>query len=153
MKSRDLVRALLLTVVFGSLGVFAWQRSQVPASQPPVGDVAANADVVATYFTTDVRCDSCRTIEALSQRAVVEGFPAEVAAGKVVFRVINTDLPEHAHYVDRYSITNKIVVVSHQRAGKEVDWKGLQDVWVHFHEPDEFLAYVREPIRAYLAGQ
>lgn len=194
MNSRQLIRSILLVVVFGSLGVFAWQRSQtsasssptalpaspailssnppaadgnlpVPAaiesgaiSQPavppaPVVDPAAKADVVATYFTTNVRCVSCRTIEALSQRAVVEGFPTEVAAGKVVFRVINTDLPEHAHYVDHYAITNKIVIVSHQRDGKEVEWKGLQDVWVHFHEPDTFLTYVREPIRAFLAGK
>ena len=160
MNARSLVRSILLVVVFGSLAVFAWQRSQASANTPPVAvqaapatlvDPAAQADVVATYFTTDVRCDSCRTIEALSQRAVVEGFPAEVAAGKVVFRVINTDRPEHAHYVDHYSITNKIVVVSHQRDGKEVAWQGLQDVWVHFREPDEFLPYVREPIQAFLA--
>lgn len=162
MNSRQLIRSILLIVVFGSLGVFAWQRSQTSASNPPVAvqaapapvvDAAAKADVVATYFTTNVRCESCRTIEALSQRAVVEGFPTEVAAGKVVFRVINTDLPEHAHYVDHYEITNKIVIVSHQRDGKEVEWKGLQDVWLHFHEPDTFLTYVREPIRAFLAGK
>ena len=106
---------------------------------------------MVTYFTTDVRCDSCRRIEALSQRAVLEGFPDEIAAGRVVFRVINTDLPENAHFVDRYAITNKIVVVSHQQGGDEVGWKGLQDVWLHLDEPDEFLPYVREPIRAYLA--
>ena len=155
MNLRTATTSLLLLIVFGSLAVFAWQRlrptAATAATDADAARRAAAATVLVTYFTTDVRCDSCRTIEALSQRAVVEGFPAEVAAGKVVFRVINTDRPEHAHYVDHYSITNKIVVVSHQRDGKEVAWQGLQDVWVHFREPDEFLPYVREPIQAFLA--
>lgn len=192
MNPRQLVSSLLLVAVFGSVGVFAWQRSQRAAAKPPTDvpapavpaptapqvadgnaptpaadaaaekpavpavpavDAAAKADVVVTYFTTNVRCESCRKIEALSRRAVVEGFPAELASGRVVFRVINTDEPEHAHYVDRYEITNKIVIVSHQQGGKEVEWKGLQDVWLHLDEPDEFLPYVREPIKAYLAGK
>jgi hypothetical protein len=192
MNSRQLVSSLLLVVVFGSVGVFAWQRSQRPSGNPPsdvqapvapapanpsipadkaptpvadaaaekpavpsvpVTDAAAKADVVVTYFTTNVRCDSCRKIEALSRRAVLEGFPEQVAAGRVAFRIVNTDEPEHAHYVDHYSITNKIVIVSHQRDGKEIEWTPRQDVWLHFEEPPEFFAYVREPIQAYLAAK
>jgi len=170
MNVRNLVSSLLLVVVFGSVGVFAWQRSQGrpvaarPAAAPsaaesptpgpvPAVDVATAAEVLVTYFTTNVRCVSCRTIEALAQRAVAEGFVEDVAAGKVAFRVVNTDLPEHQHFVDHYKITNKIVIVSHQRDGREVEWTPRQDVWVHFHEPETFFAYVREPIRAYLAAK
>ena len=43
MNSRQLIRAILLIVVFGSLGVFAWQRSQTPASNPPIAVQAAPA--------------------------------------------------------------------------------------------------------------
>lgn len=161
MNARKIVTMLLLVVVFGSLGVFAWRRSgQASAERPdpsvaaaPAGSDAAcaAAQVLVTYFTTKVRCESCRTIEALARRAVAEGFADEVAAGRVVFRVVDTDLPEHAHFVDHYEIANKTVIVSHQRDGREIDWTGRQDVWLHLDDPETFFAYVREPIRDYLA--
>lgn len=159
MNHRTATTALLLLIVFGSLAVFAWRHLRpTPATAAATTDAAAArreaaATVLVTYFTTDVRCDSCRTIEALTQRAVQEGFRDELAAGQVVFRVVNTDRPEHRHFVDHYEIANKTVIVSHQRQGHEVAWTGRQDVWLHFEEPETFFAYVREPIRAYLTAK
>jgi hypothetical protein len=37
------------------------------------------------------------------------------------------------------------------RDGRETEWTGRQDVWLHFEEPEAFFTYVREPIRSYLA--
>lgn len=165
MTIRNLVTITLLVVVFGSLGVFALRRGGQPPAEAPSQHASATqggsvdaaaavaAKVLVTYFTNNIRCESCRTIEALALRAVAEGFPAEAAAGTVKFRVINTDLPEHEHFVDHYAITNKIVIVSHQREGREVEWTACQDVWLHFDEPEAFFAHVREPIRTYLAGK
>jgi len=157
MATKGIVRGVLLAIVVGSLAFVALRgrgAGEVAAnggSEPSAAAVAA-AKVVVTYFTTDVRCVSCRTIEALAQRAVVEGFPTELARGEVVFRIVNTDRPEHAHFLERYQITNKTVVVSHQQDGKELAWTGRQEVWSLFKEPERFLAYVREPVKAYLGG-
>ena len=164
MSARNLVTITLLLVVFGSLGVFALRRGGQPQGEARRQDEAATqggnvdaaaaaAKVLVTYFTSNTRCESCRTIEALAMRAVAEGFPAEAGAGTVKFRVVNTDQPEHEHFVDHYAITNKIVIVSHQREGREVEWTACQDVWLHFDEPEAFFAHVREPIRAYHAGK
>ncbi len=152
MNARAILRLVLLLVVVGSLVVWVARRGSPPraAPDPAAAAAAAQARVLVTYFTTDVRCASCKTIEELSRRAVLEGFAAEVARGEVAFRVVNTDRPEHRHFVDRYEITNKVVIVSRQVAGEEVEWTPRQDVWLHFDEPDEFFAYVREPIRTYL---
>jgi hypothetical protein len=157
MATKGIVRGVLLAIVVGSLAFVALRgrgAGEVAAnggSEPSAAAVSA-AKVVVTYFTTDVRCVSCRTIEALAQRAVVEGFPAELARGEVVFRIVNTSRSEHAHFVEHYGITNKTVVVSHQQDGKELAWTGRQEVWGLFKEPDRFLAYVREPVRSYLGG-
>ena len=157
MNLRTATTSLLLLIVFGSLAVFAWQRlrptAATAATDADAARRAAAATVLVTYFTTDVRCDSCRTIEALPQRAVHEGFRDELATGQVVFRVVNTDRPEHRHFVDHYEIANKTVIVSHQREGHEIAWTGRQDVWLHLDEPENFFAYVREPIRAYLTAK
>jgi hypothetical protein len=151
--TRTILRAALLLLVAGSLGAWIVRRSEVSAEVPAdaaAPTAVAGAKVVVTYFTTDVRCTSCRKIEELSRRAVEEGFPAALADGSVVFRVINTDRNEHKHFVDHYSITNKIVIVSHQRSGREVDWEPCQDVWLLLDDPEEFFAYVRQPIHDYL---
>lgn len=152
MHGKSILRCSLLLVVFGSLGVYFVQRSDAKstaATTPALHDIG-KAEVVVTYFTTDVRCTSCLTIEELSRRAIEEGFPAEVGDGRVVFRVLNTDRPENAAYKDHYELANKTVIVSHQANGREVAWSNRQDVWLLLDEPEPFFAYVREPVRGYL---
>ena len=153
MNTQSILRWTLLLVVFGSVGVYAWQKAHKVDSEPEREATAPDtsaATVVVTYFTTDVRCDSCRTIEKLSRQAIEQGFPSEIASGKVVFRMLNTDRAANEHFLDDYEIANKTVIVSHQKNGKETEWQNRQDVWLLLEEPDEFLAYVREPVRRYL---
>ena len=136
----------------GACCVYAVRKAgaRAPAAPTPALHDVGKAEVVVTYFTTDVRCTSCLTIEELSRRAIEQGFPAEVADGRVVFRVLNTDRPENAVYKDHYELANKTVIVSHQANGREVAWTNRQDVWLLLDEPEPFFAYVREPVRGYL---
>ncbi|MCA8944399.1 MAG: hypothetical protein KDB80_17685 [Planctomycetes bacterium] len=151
MNAKSVLRWILLVAVFGSVGFYLYERpDQAMADGNPAKSDVSAAQVVVTYFTTDVRCDSCRTIERLSRQAIEEGFPEQVASGLVAFRVLNTDRPENEHFLDDYEIANKTVIVSHQVAGAETEWTDRQDVWLLLDEPDEFLAYVREPVRQYL---
>jgi len=153
MHARSVLRWVLLLVVFGSVGVYAWQKSRkadLEAAPGPTAMDTGSATVVVTYFTTDVRCDSCRTIERLSRQAIEQGFPEQVASGAVVFRVLNTDRAENEHFLKHYEIANKTVIVSHQENGREAEWANRQDVWLLLDEPDRFLAYVQEPVRRYL---
>lgn len=152
MNGKSILRWGLLLVVAGSLGVHALQQTgaRTGAATTAASADIGEAEVVVTYFTTDVRCPSCLTIEQLSRRAIEEGFPAEVGDGRVVFRVVNTDRPEHAALEDHYQLANKTVIVSHQTNGREVAWTDRQDVWLLFAQPELFFAYVREPVRGYL---
>jgi hypothetical protein len=153
MTPKTVLRWILLAVVIGSVAFYVWRRPDGAGGEPSPAGAAidvAKANVVVTYFTTDVRCESCRTIERLSRQAIDEGFPDEVARGDVVYRVLNTDRPENRHFVDDYEIANKTVIVSHQVAGKETEWQNRQDVWLMLDEPTEFFAYVREPVKKYL---
>lgn len=149
---RSALRAVLLLVVAAALVVpFARGRGGAGEVAPSAVDGAmSRAKVVVTYFTTDVRCVSCRTIEALTKRAVEEGFADELARGELLFRVVNTSQPANAHFVDHYAITNKTVVVSRQRDGVEQEWSRCGEIWTLFREPERFLVHVREPIRRHL---
>lgn len=154
MNAKVALRWSLLLVVFGSIALYAVKKSRGEHTDTTTTVPAANvtaAKVVVTYFTTDVRCDSCRTIEALSRQAIDAGFPSEVKNGSVVFRVLNTDRAENEHFLDDYEIANKTVIVSHQNNGKEAEWINRQDVWLLLDEPEAFFSYVREPVRQYLS--
>ncbi|MCC7398969.1 MAG: hypothetical protein IT455_18025 [Planctomycetes bacterium] len=163
MNTTSMLRWSLLLLVAGSLAVFAFRKSAAPTPTPVPADelvdalasapatvAPAPAPVTVTYFTTNVRCESCRKIESLTKHAIETNFAAELAAGKLAFRVINTDFPEHAHFVEHYEITNKTVIVSRHHEGREVEWVNRQDVWLLLDEPAEFAAYVCEPVRSYL---
>lgn len=104
--------------------------------------------VVVTYFTTDVRCPSCHKIEELTRNAVAAEFPQAVAAGEVLFRVINTDRPENAHFVKDYSLVSKTVIVAARKDGRETGFTNLQDVWLKLNDPADFTRYIAEAVRA-----
>jgi hypothetical protein len=129
------------------------------SSSPAAGAVenAATADpalprdgVVVTYFTSDVRCASCHQIEALTRQSVEKHFAGELAAGKVLFRVVNIDQPENRHFEDDYDLVSKTVVVSRRSGGRESGWTNLQGVWELLGDEAEFDAYVLAGVRRHL---
>ncbi|MFP4542143.1 MAG: nitrophenyl compound nitroreductase subunit ArsF family protein [Opitutales bacterium] len=148
--------ALLLLVAL-AVGVWAWDRF-APASPEavlavapaaPADDAAAHV-VRVTYFTSDVRCPTCRTIEELTHRTIAERFDAEVEAGTLVFNTRNLDEPGNAHFAEDYELSFKTVVVSHRVGGEERAWAKFDDVWSHANDPEAFMLYLEHGIRAYL---
>ncbi len=105
-----------------------------------VEEVLPSDGVVVTYFTTNVRCPSCRQIEQLTREAVDSRASA---SGQVVrFRLINTDEPNNQHYIDDYRLVSKTVIVATLRGGKETQWRNLQDVWLKLDDHEDFRQYV-----------
>jgi hypothetical protein len=159
-NGKTLARWALLVVALGASAAAVWRlRDSAPPPQAERERFVAEADaelprdgVVVTYFTTSFRCATCRTIEDLSRRAVQDAFAREIEAGTVVFRVLDTDEPRYAHFVEQYDLSNKTVVVSKRSSGREVEWCDQQDVWSLYDEPDSFFEYVRAPVRRYLDG-
>ena len=140
--SPKLLRIPFLLIALAGLAVWArdlfHRATHVP---PPVAAAAAAAparEVVVTYFTTNIRCESCLTIERLTRESLDKCFAAELADGRVRFQMINTSLPENRHFTDDYDISLKTVVVSDRRAGREVNWKRFDQVWDLLDDPAAF---------------
>jgi len=143
---------LLLLLVVGSLGYWGWGRFITQERKPdpivesdPVSGIEKPAEkhsVVVTYFTTDVRCDSCRKIEALTRKAVEAGFPAQLQDGGVSFRIRNIDDTENAHFITEYELSFKTVVISKTFGDEECSWKKMDDVWKLLDDPDAFDSYI-----------
>ena len=50
------------------------------------------------YLHGNVRCPTCREIEATSEEAVTSGFAGELKSGQVQWQVINYETPGNEHY-------------------------------------------------------
>jgi len=156
MNAHSFVRNALLTAVIAGIAWFAIQevrqakateQAGLAAEAEPASAANQQPHVVMTYFTTNVRCASCRKIEALARETAEVHHAAAIANGRLFFQVINTDDPGMAHYISEYELVSKTVVLSRRENGKELEWKNMGDVWSHFNAPESFHAYLAEQLR------
>jgi hypothetical protein len=155
---KRILQGLLLLLVVGSLGHWAWNRIAERSDPPPQSlarsdvNMAAPAarQVVVTYFTTVYRCSSCLEIEALTKNTVEQHFAEYVVQGRLRFRALNLDRPENARFLHDYQLSFKTVVVSDQRNGTEVRWQRMDGVWQLRTRPQLFSDYLSGQIREYL---
>ena len=159
MKSKTIIRGLLLVFALGSLAV--WGAREIKKSKT-IAEVAATPQVeqklpavtgnqvVLTYFRNGIRCSSCKKIEALTTETAQKEFADELASGELVFRVIDVDEPANNHYIKDYQLTTKSVVISLHVDGKETSWTDMERIWDLLGEPESFRAYIAEPIHKHL---
>ena len=150
MKAKELVRSLLLLFVGVSLGYLVATEihkkgSPVPQQAAPAGD-----GVVLYYFYGNVRCATCRKIEAYTTECVKARFGDATAAGDLQFRAVNTDQDGNEQYVLDYELTTRSVVVVDLEDGKPVRWKKLEEIWDLVADKTKFLDYIEAETRAYL---
>ena len=126
--------------------------AQTPDTQGSTTALApAPHQVVVSYFHGDVRCATCKKLEAYSREAVETTFAAEIAAGRLAFKMVNTDRPENEHFIKDYSLITKSLVVSEENDGKVVRWTNLDKIWTLVRGDQQAYAdYVIAGVRAYL---
>jgi len=106
--------------------------------------------VVAYYFHTTDRCVSCRAIEAYSQEAIASAFAEEIKDGRLVWRVVNVEVPGNEHFIQDYQLYTKSLVIVHEVRGEPPEWKNLEKVWQLVQDKPRFLRYVQDEMRGYL---
>jgi hypothetical protein len=149
--SRQLRFSFALAVLLA--GVLA---AAVPSlAEEPSGDegTAASAQAprfVVYYFHGNVRCATCRKIEAYSEEAIITGFPDELEHGALAYRAVNVDKAQNKHFVEDFQLVTKSVVVVEYRDGSVVRWKNLDRVWLLVRDRDAFADYIRVETNAFL---
>ncbi len=122
-----------------------------PAAQ---GAVAASADiqdgVMVYYLHGNIRCPTCRTIEALTEESLQTGFADDLRSGKLRWQVINYETPGNEHYAFEYEVVAPSVVLAMFKDGKRVKWKSLPDVWDHVGNKMAFIAFVQTSLREFV---
>ena len=128
-------------------------QRDVSASQLAEDDTgnATGDGLVAYYFHGDVRCPTCRSIEAGTHDALQDRFAEELAEGVLRLSVVNYEQPEHAHFANQYDLVAPSVVLVRFAAGDEVWSKNLDRVWELVGDETQLKDYVAEETTAALA--
>jgi hypothetical protein len=123
-----------------------------PAAETPAGGpTPAPQDGVKVYYLHgNIRCPTCRTIEAYAQEAVQDGFADDLKSGKIQWQVINYESPGNEHFATDYEIVAPNVVLAMFKDGKQVKWKGLPEVWEHVGDKAAFFTFVQTSLREFL---
>jgi hypothetical protein len=153
------VWSLAAVIVLAGAGAALFFNERTPASPPaltgapaqPAVDTLPRDGVIAYYFHTNYRCTSCRKIEAYSKVAIESGFDAELAGGRLQFRLVNVEDPGNDHFVQDYKLYTKALVLSERVNGREVRWTNLSRVWELLNDEPAFVDYVQKETRAFLA--
>jgi hypothetical protein len=136
MKLRRFLLALLLISATG-LAVGA-EKTPPPAA----ADKGTNVLFIAYYFHGAIRCETCLKIEKQAREAIERRFPVEMAEKRLVFKPVNYDKPENAHFLKDYKLPCPSLVVVRQKGGKDEKWKLLDMTWEHIENPLKFNEYV-----------
>jgi hypothetical protein len=150
MKRLLTITVSLLVAVTTTVGV---AQSPAPQAGGTAGTIAPARQIVATYFHGDVRCYTCKKIEADARAAIEQAFATELADGRVVIKAVNIDREENAHFVTDYSLVTRSLVLTEEAGGKVVRWVNLDKVWQLVRNEDAYREYVVGNVRAWLNGK
>jgi len=123
------------------------QAEVAPAEATVVPD-----KVIVYYFHGDFRCPTCTKMEALADKTIKERFAAELASGKLEWKVINVDQADNRHFTQDYNLYTKSLIISAIKDGAQVKWKNCEKTWEHVRNPPEYEDYVTDEIKAYMSG-
>jgi hypothetical protein len=106
--------------------------------------------VVAYYFYGNVRCQTCRKLEAYTSESVTTSFPNELADGRLQWKTANVDEKENEHFVKDYELTSRSVVLVYMVDGTQVEWKNLASIWDLVADKAAFQKYISDETAAFL---
>ena len=120
------------------------------ATAPTEDTEAAQHTVVAYYFHGNVRCQTCRKIEAYTAESITTALTNEIFSGQLEWKIVNVDETPNEHFLKDYQLTSRAVVLVDTVKGEQVKWKNLTRIWDMVGDKAEFQKYIIEETRGYL---
>jgi len=156
--SRTGKSSILGLVLLAALGLTI-HPGPVKAAQPASSNIPKITDArlekartVVYYFHGNVRCYSCKKIEAYTREAIQSGFPEELKNGSLELKTINVEESAHEHFVQDFQLYTRSVVLERRLDDKQQQWKNLDQVWNLIRSKADFIDYVQKETIAMMKG-
>ena len=122
------------------------EKTEAPLSQ----EKQINEKFIVYYFMTTTRCPSCYKIENYTYSCLLDKFSDELNSGKMEWKMVNVDEQENSHFIKKYDLFTKSVVLSKEIDGKEVQWKKLDKVWDLLNNQTNFYEYIKTETKNFI---
>ena len=123
-------------------GVVSLVAAVEKPSAPDTAAKATNEQVIAYYFHGTIRCETCLKIEKQARETIERQFQTETHEKRLVFKAVNYEKTENAHFLKDYKLPCPSLVVVRQKGGKVEKWKLLEKTWELIENPFKFNEYV-----------
>jgi hypothetical protein len=127
------------------------QVEAAPAAMPAPAPTETSR-VLVSYFHRTIRCETCLKFEALTERALRDGFANELASGRLEWRIADFEEPGHESDVAKYDIFESSLIVSRFVGDEEMEWKKLDAIWDLVGDEGAFVQYIQFEVAEYLGG-
>ncbi len=165
MRARQSLGVVLLLFAAVGVGTVIWRMNgsgkqegrQEIQNEKQAGVAKAPAaaetprEVQIYYFHGNKRCVSCLEIEQRLKESLDAVFSKEMEHGDVAMRLVNLDKKANQHFVKKYALDIRTVVLQSTREGQEGRFERLDDVWKLHGDKDAFRKYVTEHLTVFLA--
>ena len=141
---------LLAVALAGIAFSVSCSADDAPRTTTAVAPRTLDVEVVAYYFHGNLRCRTCRTIEAYSEEAIRSEFADELASGRLAWHVVNVEEPENKHFVKEFELVTRSLVLADYEDGEVTRWENLKQVWQLVRDKERFLDYVNSSTRKFL---
>ena len=146
------LKFLMLAILLVAAVAVVAADKPAPKSPAAAAERAVNVQDIAYYFHGNVRCETCLRIEQQAREAIEKRFSVEVAEKRLVFKPVNYDQPENAHFLKEYKLPCPSLVLVRQKGGKDEKWKLLDKTWEFAENPIALKEYVERETDKLLKG-
>jgi hypothetical protein len=143
---RSLLFLLLLAIGLNPFTVYAVSN--------PAKMINESGDTIVVYYLhTTGRCSTCLKMEKYTDEALKTFFAKELHAGRIEWKVLDVQLPKNNQFIKDYNLYTKSVVVSEMKAGKEIRWKNLDQIWMKANSKYAYMTYIKQEIALFLTDK
>jgi hypothetical protein len=143
---------LLLTVLIATATTGVFAGATTPAPPAAASTNAPSRQIIAYYFHGSVRCRTCQRIELLARETIESAFETDLKANRLVFKAVNYELPENAHFVTDYQLPCPSLVLVRRDNGKDTNGTLLGKTWDLIEDETEFNRYIEAEVNKCLRG-
>ena len=102
------------------------------------------------YFHGHLRCTTCKNMEKWAKHVMRIKFKNELKQGTIKFQAINYETKENEHFLDKYMISNKHIILSKIESGEEKSWKELDKIWIMVQDRPIYETYIENEIKDFI---
>ena len=103
------------------------------------------------YFHVTDRCNTCRSIEAVTTKVLNENFKNELDSEIIVFKTFNVEYPENKYICEKYQAYGATLALTKVEFGAEVKIDDMTNfAFSKIHSEEIFIQGLKAKIEEYL---